>query len=51
MGSFVELEVVLQPGQSEKQGREIARGLMARLEIRESDLLDSAYMDLIEQVR
>jgi predicted adenylyl cyclase CyaB len=49
LGHFVELEVVLRPGQSDAEGQKIARDLMARLDIREEDLLESAYVDLLAQ--
>jgi predicted adenylyl cyclase CyaB len=47
LGHFVELEVVLKPGQSDDEGQAIARDLMARLDIREEDLLESAYIDML----
>ncbi len=50
LGHFMELEVVLRQGQSEAEGRAIAEDLMRRLGIRESDLLEGAYMDLIENL-
>jgi adenylate cyclase class IV len=46
-GSFVELEVVLQDGQPESEGHRIAAELMARLGIAPSDLLTSAYVDML----
>lgn len=49
LGHFVELEVVLKPEQSDADGQAIARELMDRLGIREEDLLESAYMDMLEQ--
>ncbi len=49
LGHFVELEVVLKPGQSDAEGQAIARELMAKLDIREEDLLDRAYIDLLKQ--
>lgn len=49
LGSFVELEVVLQPGQTDADGQAIAKDLMQRLGIAEQDLLESAYMDLLEK--
>jgi len=48
LGSFVELEVVLSPGQSEEKGARIAAELMAQLGIEESDLVKVAYIDLLE---
>lgn len=47
LGHFIELEVVLRPDQSQQEGTEIARRLMDRLGIREIDLLDRAYVDLL----
>ncbi len=48
LGSFLELEVMLGPGQTVEEGQAIARDLMGRLGIRESDLIEGAYMDLLE---
>jgi len=48
LGSFMELEVVLGPGQSEKEGQVIAAELMEKLEIAASDLIKVAYIDLLE---
>jgi predicted adenylyl cyclase CyaB len=48
LGQFMELEVVLQEGQSDAQGQAIAEDLMASLGIERGDLLEGAYMDLIE---
>ena len=48
LGYFMELEVVMQPGQSDAEGQIIAEDLMKKLGIDSADLLDSAYMDLIE---
>lgn len=47
LGQFAELEVVLEPGQTAADGTRIARDLMGRLKIEESDLLDKAYIDLL----
>ena len=44
----MELEVVMQEGQSDAEGQAIAEGLMASLGIERSDLLEGAYMDLLE---
>jgi len=49
LGHFCELEVVLTEGQSVTQGQAIAEDLMRRLDIQEQDLVDKAYMDLLEQ--
>jgi predicted adenylyl cyclase CyaB len=48
LGQFLELEVVLRPEQSDSDGQEIAKALMMRLSVAESDLLEGAYIDLIE---
>ena len=48
LGQFMELEVVLREGQSDAEGQSIAEDLMARLGIRKEDLLEGAYMDLLE---
>jgi predicted adenylyl cyclase CyaB len=48
LGTFLELEVMLRPDESEGDGRATAATLMARLGIRESDLVPGAYMDLLE---
>ncbi len=48
LGDFLELEVVLQPGQTETEGRAIASDLMKKLGVGEEDLIDKAYIDLLE---
>jgi predicted adenylyl cyclase CyaB len=48
LGQFMELEVVLRDGQSDAEGQCIAEDLMARLGIQKGDLLEGAYMDLLE---
>lgn len=48
LGHFMELEVVLRPGQSDAEGQAIAQRLISELGIRSADLLDGAYMDLLE---
>ncbi len=48
LGTFVELEVVLGPGQSEGQGEVAAVELMAKLGIEDSNLVEVAYIDLLE---
>jgi predicted adenylyl cyclase CyaB len=49
LGHFVELEVVLADDQSTADGDAIARQLMAELGIRADDLIDVAYVDLLEK--
>lgn len=49
LGYFMELEVVMKEGQSDAEGQEIAEDLMASLGVERSDLLDGAYMDMIEK--
>ena len=49
LGKFMELEVVLQPGQADAEGQAIARHLMDEMGIKDEELIDSAYMDLIEK--
>ncbi len=49
LGQFMELEVVLQDGQSDADGQSIAEDLMARLGVQPGDLLEGAYMDLLEK--
>jgi len=48
LGRFVELEVVLRPGQSEEEGREIAAEWLERLGISKADLVKGSYLDLQE---
>ena len=48
LGVFLELEVVLNPGQTTEQGETIASELMMKLGIEKADLVDSAYIDLLE---
>jgi adenylate cyclase class IV len=47
LGRFIELEVVLAPGQPTEEGEEIARRFCAALDIRDEDLIDCAYVDLM----
>jgi predicted adenylyl cyclase CyaB len=49
LGKFIELEVVLQPGQTDSEGQAIAESLMYKLGIEDKDLINSAYMDMIEK--
>lgn len=48
LGQFMELEVVLREGQSDREGQAIAEDLMSRLGVEKDDLLQGAYMDLLE---
>ena len=48
LGSFMELEVVLRPGQTDAEGQSIAEGLLGQLGIEARDLIEGAYMDMIE---
>jgi len=48
LGQFVELEVVLRPDQSERDGQAIAEDLMRKLGVQPGDLIEGAYMDLLE---
>ena len=47
LGDFVELEVVLQPGQAEAEGVAIAQRLMNVLGITSSHIVKQAYIDLL----
>jgi len=49
LGQFMELEVVMQAGQEDAEGQKIAEDLMASLGVERSDLLEGAYMDMIEK--
>lgn len=48
LGFFMELEVVLEDGQSHTEGEAIAAGLMAAFGIDDEALLEGAYIDLLE---
>lgn len=48
LGQFMELEVVMRDGQSDSEGQAIAEDLLERLGVEKSDLLEGAYMDLLE---
>jgi predicted adenylyl cyclase CyaB len=49
LGQFMELEVVMADGQSDAEGQAIAEGLMSALGVERGDLIDGAYMDLLEK--
>lgn len=46
LGEFIELEVVLQPGQSDAQGQAVAEALMQRLGLQQAERLAGAYLDV-----
>jgi len=47
LGEFLELEVVLGPGQSEAEGRNIATGLLSEFKIQDEQIVAEAYVDLL----
>lgn len=47
LGDFVELEVVLEDGENIADGVEEAYALMEKLGIKELDLVEGAYADLL----
>ncbi len=49
LGQFIELEVVLKQDQTAECGAEIAENLMRELAIDRQDLIESAYVDLLER--
>ncbi len=51
LGLFLELEVVLRPDQDHQAGEAIATSLMRDLNIQPADLLEQAYIDMLEQKR
>ncbi len=48
LGLFLELEVVLRPDQDQRAGETIATDLMRDLKIEPGDLLEQAYIDMLE---
>jgi predicted adenylyl cyclase CyaB len=50
LGHFVELEVMLQDNQATEDGIAIAENLMLQLHIEKQDLIDVAYIDLMESL-
>jgi predicted adenylyl cyclase CyaB len=49
LGKFVELEVVLRPGQTDMDGQAVAEDLIQKLGIQPGDLIEGAYMDMLEK--
>lgn len=49
LGDFMELEVVLAGGDDPEAGRREAADLMARLQIDPADLVEAAYIDLLDR--
>jgi predicted adenylyl cyclase CyaB len=47
LGAFLEVEVVLRPGQSPTEGERIAGELRQALQVRDEDLIACAYLDLL----
>jgi len=48
LGTFAEIEVVLEPHQSAEDGVSIANRVMKKIGIQEKDLVTTAYIDLLE---
>lgn len=48
LGDFLELEVVLRPGQTDEEGVSITEDLMSRLEIPREQFVGKAYIDLLQ---
>lgn len=48
LGKFIELEVVLKTDQTSKDGETIAYDLMDKFDIKKTDLIDVAYIDLVD---
>ena len=49
LGHFMELEVVLKPGQTDDEGEAIAKNLMQQLGVEGKDLIGAAYIDLLKK--
>lgn len=47
LGDFLELEVVLHPGQAEAEGTQVAQDLLAALGVPPEALISGAYLDLL----
>jgi predicted adenylyl cyclase CyaB len=50
LGQFMELEVVMCEGQTDAEGQRIVEDLMQKLGILKEDLLEGAYIDLMENL-
>lgn len=48
LGNFMELEVVLNQCQTFEDGQQIAKDLQSKLEVKDEDLIDCAYIDLLK---
>jgi predicted adenylyl cyclase CyaB len=51
LGSFMELEIVLVADETDSDGEQIASLLMEKLGIQREDLIEQAYVDLLEDRR
>jgi predicted adenylyl cyclase CyaB len=51
LGQFMELEVVLGDDQSDAEGQAVAEGLMEKLGILPSDLIEGAYVDILQPAK
>jgi adenylate cyclase class IV len=49
LGQFLELEVVLSEGQADADGQAVAEKLLQELGVPRQDLLEGAYMDMLEE--
>jgi adenylate cyclase class IV len=49
LGDFMELEVVLQGGQSDAEGQALAEALMLQLGLADAERLAGAYLDLLAE--
>jgi predicted adenylyl cyclase CyaB len=50
LGTFMELEVVLEDGEASERGLAVAHELMERLHIARSELVPGAYVDLLRAI-
>ena len=51
LGEFLELEVVLRSDQPEMEGQKIASALLERLAVSKADLIERAYIDLLDALK